>query len=309
VNALSLALQWRLDGETVGVLIDAFALAGVYLCAISYGQAHDRRGRRWPAHRTALFLSGVALFAIDLGSGIGVQADTKLSTHMLEHMVLWVGVAPLLVAGAPVRLALFALPRGGRRRLGRALRSRVVSALTGPVGSVAQFSAVIIVTHIPSVYGLALRYQNVHEAEHALYLVSAMLLWAPVLGVDPLPHRPTAMIRTACLAGCMVPMIAVAAWLAVAGNPVYGHYLHTLGASALSDQRLAATIMWAGGVPAFAIAELGRLRLPQTTSPRTPAALARESDVAHELLTRLDRGDSSAGRRDRPRPAEMVTLG
>jgi putative membrane protein len=275
VNPLKLALEWRLDGETVGVLIDAVAIAAVYLFAVAYGEAHDRRSRRWPLDRTALFLCGVALFAVDLGSGIGAEADQRLSVHMLEHMVLWVGVAPLLVAGAPVRLALFALPPPGRRRLGRWLRSRPLRVLTSPLGSVSLFAAVMLVTHVPAVYGFALTHSTAHEAEHALYIASAMFLWAPLIGADPLPHRPSVEVRWACVAGCMVPMVAIAIWLATAGQPLYGHYVSTLGPAALSDQRLAATVMWAAGLPALLIAELVRVRgLARMTRPRRSTAKA-----------------------------------
>src|SRR5581483_8343850 len=82
-------------------------------------------------------------------SGIGTQADARLSAHMVEHMVMWVVVAPLLTAGAPIRLALYALPPAGRRRLGRWLHARTVRALTRPVGCVALFAAVVLVTHLP----------------------------------------------------------------------------------------------------------------------------------------------------------------
>jgi putative membrane protein len=186
-------------------------------------------------------------------SGIGSESDTHLSAHMLEHMVIWVVVAPLLAAGAPVRLAFFALPRHGRVVLSRCLRSRLVGALTRPVGSVSLFSAVILITHVPAVYGVTLSNQLAHDAEHGLYLVSALLLWAPLLGVDPLPHRPGPRVGLACLAMCMLPMVLIAVWLAGAHEPVYGHYLRTLGSAALSDQRAAATVMWAGGLIALAV--------------------------------------------------------
>src|SRR5438067_1981528 len=122
-----------------------------------------------------------------LYSGIGTEADVRLSVHMLEHMLLWIVVAPLLAAGAPLRLAFYSLPRSGRRVLARWLRSRAVSAVSGPVGSVSLFSAVLLITHLPAVYGLALSNEYVHEAEHGLYLLTSVRVWAPVLGVDPLP--------------------------------------------------------------------------------------------------------------------------
>ena len=51
------------------------------------------------------------------------------------------------------------------------------------------FSVVLLGTHLPAVYGLTLRDEWVHICEHALYLFCAVLIWAPLLGVDPLPGR------------------------------------------------------------------------------------------------------------------------
>lgn len=260
----TLALDWSLDGPVGGAFLVLVAAVGVlYLVAAARGRRVDRRGRRWPWRRTACFLSGLALLVVDLYSGIGTGADTRLSVHMLEHMVMWVVVAPLVVAGAPVRLALFALPRAGRRRLGRCLRSRAVAAITSPTGSVALFSAVLLVTHLPAVYGLALSNDYVHEGEHALYLLTAVLVWAPLLGVDPLPHRPGSGGQFACMVACMVPMGMIALWLGVAATPVYGHYLSSLGPAALHDQREAATFMWVGCLAAFAVPALRLIPIPQ----------------------------------------------
>jgi cytochrome c oxidase assembly factor CtaG len=100
---------------------------------------------------------------------------------------------------------------------------------------------------------LALRDETAHEAEHALYLVAALLMWGPLLGFDPLPHRLSPRARVACLATCMVPMLVVGAWLGLASGVVYQHYVGDLGPAALHDQRVAATIMWAGGLPALLI--------------------------------------------------------
>jgi cytochrome c oxidase assembly factor CtaG len=69
------------------------------------------------------------------------------------------------------------------------------------------------------------------------------------------------------MAVCMLVMTLVAAWLGTAPAPVYGHYVGTLGPAALRDQRLAATIMWAGGLPAFAIPALARAVRPRWRGP------------------------------------------
>lgn len=269
----TLALDWNLDGP-VGALFLGITLyaAALYVAAARRGRLRDRRGRRWPARRTACFLSGLAVLVVDLYSGIGEQADARLSVHVVEHMVMWVVVAPLLAAGGCVRLAFFALPPVGRRRLATALRWPIVRAVTGPVGSLLLFSCVIGTGHLPAMYGLALSNDYVHEAEHALYLFSAVIMWASVLGVDPLPHRAGPRGRLACMAACMVPMAVIAAWWATAPAPVYAAYMGMPGASALHDQHVAATIMWAASGPAFAIPALarphlrGRWRLPKVVS-------------------------------------------
>lgn len=260
----ALALDWSSDGPVGATfLVLVLALAVLYLLAAEQGRRRDRRGRRWPPGRTACFLAGLIVLVVDLYSGIGTEADVRLSVHMLEHMIMWLVAAPLLAAGAPVRLALYALPREGRRALGRCLRSRPVSLLTGPAGSVGLFSAVLLVAHLPAVYGLALSNDYVHELEHGLFLLTSLLVWAPLLGVDPLPHRPTPRGQLACMVACMVPMAVVAAWLSSAPSPVYGHYAGLLGPSALHDQRVAATIMWVAGLPAFAVPALTRLHVPR----------------------------------------------
>jgi len=257
----ALALDWSLDGPVGEAFLVLTVAAGLlYLLAARVGSHRDRRRRTWPHRRTACFLAGLIVLLVDLYSGIGTEADARLSIHMVEHMVMWVVVAPLLAAGAPVRLALFALPRPNRRALGRCLHTRAVSAVTGPVGSVSLFTAVLLISHLPIVYGLALRNDYVHEAEHGLYLLTALLVWAPLLGVDPLPHRPGPRGRLVCMAACMLPMALIALWLGTAPDPVYSHYLHTLGPAALRDQRAAATIMLAGCLPAFAVPALYRVR-------------------------------------------------
>jgi cytochrome c oxidase assembly factor CtaG len=106
-----LALDWSIDGSVgAAFLLLVVAVGALYLMAAAHGRRLDRRRRRWPRTRTVCFLSGLAVLVLDLYSGIGSEADVRLSVHMVEHMVMWVVVAPLLTAGAPVRLALYSLP-------------------------------------------------------------------------------------------------------------------------------------------------------------------------------------------------------
>jgi cytochrome c oxidase assembly factor CtaG len=114
---------------------------------------------------------------------------------------------------------------------------------------------VVVVSHVPAVYDLTLENDLVHVTEHALYLFTAVLVWAPLIGADPIPHRLRPSGRCLCVLACMVPMAAVSAWLLTAGAPLYGPYRQALGtAAALQDQRLAGLIMLVAAAPAFALA-------------------------------------------------------
>jgi putative membrane protein len=255
------ATEWGTDGP-IGLAFTLLAVASgmVYLLAAEIGGRRDRRHRRWPVRRSACFIGGLAVLVVDLDSGIGSLADDHLTAHMIEHMVMWLIVAPLLAAGGPIRLALFACGRDGRRRLAGWLHSRPVTVLTSPAGSVALFAIVLLCTHLPAVYGLTLNNEWAHIGEHALYLFAAVLIWAPLLGVDPLPGRLPGHGRALCMAACMVPMAIVGVWLLAAGAPVYAHYRDALGVTgALHDQRAAALIMLLAGLPAFGVVPLARL--------------------------------------------------
>ena len=200
----------------------------VYLAAAELGRRRDRRSRRWPLGRTACFLGGLAVLLVALDSAIGAGADEHLTDHLVEHMLIWLVVAPLLVAGAPIRLALFA--------------------------------TVVVTTQMPGVFDLTLENDLVHVTEHAAYLLTAVLVWAPLVRADPLPHRVGIGGRCWCVAACMVPMAAVSIWLLAAGAPVYGPYREALGtATALHDQRVAGVIMLAAAAPALALALLAPL--------------------------------------------------
>jgi cytochrome c oxidase assembly factor CtaG len=264
----TLALDWQIDPSASALLAQLAAVAALYLAAA--WQGNRRRPPRSPLAHAAhhLLPRGPGRRGDRSVLGIGTQADTRLSAHMLEHMILWPIVAPLIAAGAPVRLGFHSLSRPGRRRLARCLRSRPVSALTSPVGAVSVFSAVILLTHIPAIYGRALSNELLHETEHALYLLTALLIWVPVIGADPLPHPPRSRGQVVCMIACMLPMLLISIWLATAGKPLYGHYVAQLGPQALHDQRLAATIMWAGTLPALAIPALARVWIPQPRHQR-----------------------------------------
>ncbi|MEA2151397.1 MAG: putative rane protein [Solirubrobacteraceae bacterium] len=222
--------------------------------------AAARRQRRRSPARTAAGLGGLAVLGAAFGPGLDDRSAQLLSAHMLQHALVGLVAAPLLVAAAPVRLALGALPRETGRSLVRLLHRPWVRVLAHPLCGLAIYVAVLAVVHLPAVYEAALRTPALHGAEHAALLWSAIALWAPLVGADPLPHRAGAIERVGVLVAAMTAMAVLGAVLAASHDVVYASYVApaaALGRDPLADQALAGGVMWIGGMVVVLPALLG----------------------------------------------------
>jgi cytochrome c oxidase assembly factor CtaG len=210
-----------------------------------------RRHRRWPLRRTLAGLAGLMALAVASAEGLDQRAGELLSAHMLQHALIQLVAAPLLVASAPVRLALGTLPGAARRRLARLLHCAPLRTLSHPLSGLSIFAVTLALVHVPPIYEAALRHPILHAAEHALLLWSAIALWAPIVGADPLPRRAGPVARVGVLISAMVAMSALGATLASLPSlayPVYAGPAIALGRDPLHDQALAGGIMWVAGM-------------------------------------------------------------
>jgi putative membrane protein len=223
--------------------VNALAATAPLALLYAYGllRAPARR-RGWAA---PAWFAGLVALAVATSPALERAADRELSMHMVQHMVLGLVAAPLLAAGAPVRLALAASGRATRLRLAALLHARGVAALAHPAVGAALFSGVLLAVHVPAVYDLTLRSGAAHAGVHAALLWSALLLWMGLLGADPLPRRASATAVIGALAGAMAAMAALGATLAAQQHVVYAPYAR---AGALDDQRLAGGVMSVGGM-------------------------------------------------------------
>jgi putative membrane protein len=240
--------SWSLDPG----LAAALALAGAL-----YLHASTRRPG-WPARRALSFLAGLGVLALALASGIDAYAEQLLSLHMIQHLLLSLLAPALLLYGAPVRLALGAGSPALRRFLARMLASRLVRLLTQPAVGLALFALVQLATHLTGLFELTLEDPWLHELEHAAFFASGLLLLAPLIAADPLPHAPAPLARFAWMMGAMTAMAVPGALLTFEASVRYGSYAapaRALGRSALTDQHVAGAIMWVGsGIAMFALA-------------------------------------------------------
>ena len=229
----------------------ALTAAAVYLWAVR--RVAQQPAPPWPRWRTASFLTGLALLAFVVMGPVGAFDDELFWAHMVQHITIMMLVAPLLLIGAPVLLALRTSGRETRRRLlVPALRSRPVRLLTNPVLTWVLFAGALVGTHFTPFYDYAVTHPLVHDyVEHPLYLGVALLYFYPLIGANPVPHGPAPLTKVASLVLMMGPEAMTGFFIYTARNVLYPAYAvsaRPFGLDALSDQQLAGGLMWCSGM-------------------------------------------------------------
>jgi putative membrane protein len=246
-----LLLAWHVEPLVAGGLL--VAAAGWLWIVRRVARLHPGNGVPWP--RTASFFGGLAAIAVALQSGIERYDTTLFSVHMLQHLLLMLVAAPLLVLAAPVTQLLRASsPEVRQRRLVPVLHSSVVAALGHPVVTWLTFTLVVWLTHFSPLFNDALEDRGVHDLEHGAYLAASVLFWWPVIAADPARLRLPYPVRVLYLLLQLPVNSFLGMAILFADSPLYAHYA-TLdapyGITALADQQLAGGAMWLAGDVVF----------------------------------------------------------
>jgi putative membrane protein len=216
-----------------------------------------RHGAPFPRARIACFAGGVAVVLLALCGPIDAYSGASFAVHMTQHLTLMLVAAPLLLLGTPFLVTRQAVPAVARRALDRAVRGRVLGALTFPPVSWLAFVVILWGSHYSRLYEASLEHPAVHALEHALYLGAALLFWYPVIGMGPTRWRLSYPARLLYLFAAAGQNTALGLSLYEANRALYPHYLAILGrAGALADQQNGAVVMWIGGSLAMLIAIL-----------------------------------------------------
>jgi putative copper resistance protein D len=243
---LQVVTRWQFAPVVTGFVVVA---AGLYL----WGVLRVRRrhpARPWPVWRTALFLGGLAVVVIATQSGIGRYDDVLFSDHMILHLLLIMVAPPLLVVGQPITLLLHASRNPLHTWVKKAVRSRVVSAITFPPFGAVLYLATIVGTHLTSFENVVLTDPAVRNAELALYLIAGYLYFLPLIGREPIRWRVSYPSRIFLLFIAM-PVDAFTGLIlgSESSNPFPA--LATLrpswAPSAINDVHTGGAVMWVGG--------------------------------------------------------------
>ena len=230
-------LPWTLDPlPIIGVAVVA--------CAYLWAErlvAQRHRANPVPRYRRWLFLGGLAAILLALVSPVDTYGGVLFSVHMVQHMLLEMVAAPLIVLSAPITLALRAAGPSARRALLAVLHSHPARWLTFPLVTWFLFAAVNWGWHFSALYNVALENDLVHYFEHASFLIAALLFWWPAIGPDPQPWHIPHPVRLMYLFLAMPQNSFLGVALLSTERVLYLHYVtvfRTWGPTPLDDQHL-----------------------------------------------------------------------
>lgn len=242
--------SWSWEPTVLGGLALA---AGLYARGWHRLRAHGARALGpWCAW---CYAAGLGVVGLALLSPLSAYSGLFFFLHMIQHLLLAMVAAPLLLLGAPLLPVLWAFPLPVRRELGRLLVpghpvERAFGALTHPLAAAPLYLANLAVWHVPALYDAAQGCTATHYLQHLLFLATALLYWWPVVhhsgGRRRLAYAPAALYL-------LPPLFAgnaIGALLTFADAPLYATYRlapRVWGLSALEDQQLSRLIMWIPG--------------------------------------------------------------
>ena len=211
-------------------------LEGAYLLAVTRGQGASRR-------KVTAYTCGVLVIWLASDYPIHDLAEHYLySLHMVQHLLLTLVAAPLLLLGTPAWLF-------DKLLSPKWLRSAVRGAAK-PVPNLLQFNTILVLSHWPLIVTATLRHHPLHFVAHAVLLTSAIVMWLPVVSPSPreVPRLAPLAQMVYLFLQTIIPTIP-ASFLTFGRTllyPIYGTFPRLWGASAITDQQVAGLIMKIG---------------------------------------------------------------
>jgi cytochrome c oxidase assembly factor CtaG/cytochrome c2 len=235
-------------------VLASLALASVpYVAGLLRMRGREGLGRTVGGREVGAFSAGIVALVLALLSPLDRLSHDLFSAHMTQHLLLLLVAAPLLVAGRPAIVFLWAFPRRARRRIGAiwiaAQLGRGIAALMHPVAVWLLFIAGFVFWHMPGPYEWAIASEPVHALEHVSFLLTALMFWTIV--IEPSGRRRIGFGATLIFVATTAVVSSLpGALIFLATRPLYAVHASSataFGLSPLEDQQIAGVIMWIPG--------------------------------------------------------------
>ena len=250
-------VPWTFEPWVVGSLLVSGALY-----ALGLHRLWRKAGRDRGVHGTqaAAFAAGWLVLVVALVSPLDALGGLLFSGHMVQHELLMVVAAPLLVMSRPLAVWTWGLPVTWRRAAGHCAASAPVAwlwrLLTYPPAAWALHGVALWAWHVPSAFEAALASNAIHALQHISFLFTALLFWWAPLGRAARTDSGASMLY---LFTTMVHTGALGALLTLSPTLWYPAYAGSTAAFALDpleDQQIGGLIMWIPAGIVYAIAAL-----------------------------------------------------
>lgn len=213
--------EYSMNLENVLWFISFMLIIFLYVYAVFNSK---RVYRKWPIHRTLLFIMGVFIVASALIGPIAEKSHTNFVYHMYSHLLLGM-LGPLLIAiSAPVTLLLRSIPVKVARKVSWLLKSKYIKTISHP-----------IVASLLNLGGLYLLYTtNLFETMHHSMLLTffvhlhiflaGYIFTISIIYFDPTPHRTSFKMRSFVIILYMAGHSILSKWIYI--NPPGGVSKH-----------------------------------------------------------------------------------
>ncbi|MFG2475654.1 cytochrome c oxidase assembly protein [Streptomyces fagopyri] len=246
---LGRGLEWSADPFFLVACLVGLGLYGWGVVRLA------RRGDKWSAGRTVSFVVGVLTVMLMMCTSLNDYGMVMFSVHMVQHMVISMLSPILILLGAPITLALRALPvaarrgtKGPRELLLMFLHSRYMRIITHPAFTIPLFIASLYGLYFSPVFDFLMGSKTGHTLMMCHFLAVGLVFFWPIMGVDPGPHRPGYLLRMLELFAGMPFHAFFGIALMMASTPMVETYKNppaSLAIDALTDQNAAGGIAWA----------------------------------------------------------------
>lgn len=281
-------------GRGLELSADPFFLIACLVALALYGWGVVRlvrRGDKWQIGRSISFVAGVLTILLVMCTKLNDYGMVMFSVHMVQHMVISMLSPILILMGAPITLALRALPvaarghKGPREWLLWILQSRYMKIITHPAFTIPLFIASLYALYFTPIFDTLMGSKVGHIGMMVHFLAVGLVFFWPIMGVDPGPHRPGYIMRMLELFAGMPFHAFFGIALMMASEPMVGTYKNppsSLGIDALADQTAAGGIAWAFSEVPSVLVLLALLfqwyRSEQRQARRTDRAADRDGD-------------------------------
>jgi putative membrane protein len=253
INAPRALSPWDLAVLFLLVVMGALYARGAFRLARRSARSGTRvsasglsRLARW---EPAAFAAGWSALVLSILPPLDSMSLEFFSVHMVQHELMMLVGAPLLIVGRPLQRCVAGLPDVLRAPVAHALRRRAASAiwrtLTAPLLAWTLSGVAVWVWHMPALYDAAVANEGIHTLEHASFVGTSALFWWGMLygryGRAGYGAAVFYVFLTVVHTGILGAMVTFA------GTPLYPFYVLPAaahGIDPLVDQQRAGLLMW-----------------------------------------------------------------